>query len=162
LARGQAGEATQVLRQNLTPVELQVLVQVVEECYPEVARFAGADQAPGTGSIELRLAPDGKEPLTIRLALLAAQSVGLVRVMKALDALEARLARDTVAREDLTGWRPSVGERLQLDDGRVVKVLGVHDAGNHSVVEVQIGEGPALQFIDEADLRRAAVRRVPP
>ncbi|MFI5167373.1 MAG: hypothetical protein ACHQQS_12170 [Thermoanaerobaculales bacterium] len=160
LARERTGEAKQVLRQTLSSAELQVVTQVVEESYPEIARFAAVGQGPGTGTIELRLAPAGKEPLTVKLAVLAAPSLALARVMGALDALEARLSRDTVTREDFSAWRPAVGEWLQLEDGRVVKVFELLDAGDHLVVGVQIGDGPALQFIAEGDLRRAAVRRV--
>jgi len=160
LARGGPGKPNEVLRQTLTPVELQVVSQVVEECYPEVERFAAAGQAPGAGSVELRLAPAGREPLTVKFALLAAPSLAMGRLGRSLDALEARLARDAIPREDFTDWRPAVGEWLQLEDGRVVKVIELLTAGDHVVVEVQVGDGPALQFINESDLRRAAVRRV--
>ncbi len=161
LARGASGGTPAVIRQPLTPVELQVLTQVVEECYPDLVRFGDLGRGPGEGTAELRLAPEGKEPLLIRFALTAAPSLASSRLTRALDALEARLERTPVSREDLSGWTPAVGDRLELEDGRTVEVLDVVSGGLGLVVHVQVGDGPVSLFLDVDELRRLALRRVP-
>ena len=161
LATGPARGEKHVLRQTLSSIESGVVAQVVEECYPEVARFASVGQAPGDASFELRLAPPGRAPLDVKLPLTAARTLGVARLVQALDNLEARLARETVPREDFSGWQPAVGDRVQLDDGRVVEVVEVLEADDKRVVRVQLGDGPASMFLAEDYLRRAAVRRVP-
>jgi hypothetical protein len=162
LARNRAAEAGRVLRNKLSPVEMQVVSQVVAECYPEVARYASTGPAPGAGTVELRLAPPGRDPLIVTIDLAAAQTVGVARLMHALDQLEARLGRERVTREDLSDWRPAVGERLELDDGRVVTVVELVGSGDRPVVRVEIGDGPATEYMTEDELRREAVRRLAP
>ncbi len=160
LSRTSAGEAQPVVRQPLTPVEVRVLTQVVEECYPELERFAGLGGAPGDATIELRLAPRDRAPLSVRLPLNGVPSVGAARLGKALDGLEARLTRTNVSREDLSDWQPAVGDRAQLEDGRIVEVLDVVVTGNTVTVHVRVGDGPASLFLSDSDLRRMALRRV--
>ncbi len=161
LARGAARERPAIVRQPLTDVELQVLAQVVEECYPELARFAPAGQAPVAGTVELRLAPPGREALGLRFPVTAAPGVAAARLMQALDALEARLTRSGVTREDLRAWEPKVGERVELEDGRTVEIVDVMSGDGSPVVRAQVGDGPASVFLGVEELRRIAIRRVP-
>ncbi len=162
LARRSAGQAENVIRQPLSKVELQVIEQVVEESYRELERFdsAGAD-TPGPGKVELRVAPAGRTPLRLRYSVATAPSLALARLTQALDGLEARLVQTRVTREDLSGWEPAPGDRVELEDGRVVEVLSVTPAPDRIVVHVQVGEGPASFFVTDEELRRLAVRRVP-
>jgi len=160
LARGSTGATPTVVRQPLSEVELQVLAQVVEECYPDLARFAGMGEAPVEGKIELRLAPVGKEALTVRFPVTAAPGVAASRLTQALDALEARLTRTNVTREDLRDWEPKAGDRLELEDGRTVEVVDVLTTGDTVLVRAQVGDGPASIFVSADELRRLALRRV--
>ncbi|MDD5565121.1 MAG: hypothetical protein PHQ91_15515 [Thermoanaerobaculaceae bacterium] len=160
LARRRPGEAENVVRQPLSEVEMKVVTQVVEECYPEIARFSGVGDTPGSGRVELRLAPPGKNPLLVRYAVTAAPSLAVARLAQALDGLEARLVATRVTREDLSGWEPAAGDRVELEDGRVVQVLSVTPSLDSVVVHLQVGDGPATFFITEQELRRLAVRRV--
>ncbi len=160
LARAAAGGEPSVVRQPLTEVELRVLTQVVEECYPELARFAGMGQSPVAGTVDLRLAPPDRDPLALRYPVTAAPGVAASRLAQALDALESRLAKATGTREDLRAWEPKVGERVELEDGRTVEIVDVMDANGSLVVRAQIGAGPASMFVGVEELRRIAVRRV--
>lgn len=160
LARSAPGETGSLVRQPLSEVEVQVLTQVVEECYPELVRFGELGKGPGEGTVELRLAPQGKEPLLIRFALTAAPTLATSRLTQALDGVAARLERTNVSREDLHDWEPKVGERVELEDGRVVEVLEVLVGGNGIMVHAQVGEGPVSIFLSAEDLRRLALRRV--
>ncbi|HVN76927.1 MAG TPA: hypothetical protein VMT19_11455 [Thermoanaerobaculaceae bacterium] len=160
LARGGPGTTPSVVRQPLTDVELRVIEQVVAECYPDLARFAGMGEAPVAGCVELRLAPADREALVVRFPVSAAPGFAASRLTQALDALERRLAKTAVTREDLRGWEPKVGERVELEDGRVVEIVDVMSAGDKVVVQAQVGDGPASIFVSADDLRRMAVRRV--
>lgn len=160
LARSNAGREQPVVRQPLTPIEVRVLTQVVEECYPELARSAGLGGAPGDATIELRLAPRDRAPLAIRLPLNGVPTVAAARLGKALDGLEARLTRTNVSREDLSDWEPAVGDRVQLEDGRIVEVLDVVATGDTVTVHVRVGDGPGSLFLSDIELRRLALRRV--
>ena len=161
LSRGVAGEQPAVVRQALTDVELQVLTQVVEECYPDLARFPAMGQAPVGGTVDLRMAPVGRDPLALRFPVTAAPGVAASRLTQALDALEERLARTSAAREDLREWEPKIGERVELEDGRTVEIVDIVSTNDKPVVRAQIGEGPASIFLGVEELRRLAVRRVP-
>lgn len=160
LARRRAGEAENLVRQPLSEVEIKVVTQVVEECYPELARFGTVGDTPGPGRVELRVAPPGRDPLLIRYAVTAAPSLALSRLTQALDGLEARLVATRVTRDDLSMWEPVVGDRVELEDGRIVEVLSVVPNPDSVVVHVQVGGGPATFFITDNGLRRLAVRRV--
>jgi len=162
LSTGPEHGEKRVLRQTLGAVEQGVIAQVVAECYPDVARFATVGEAPGAGTVELRLAPPGRPALDVVVPLTAARTLGVARLVQALDNLEARLARETRAREDLSAWEPAVGERAELEDGRVVEVVELLDADDKRLVLVRVGDGPSTVFMPEAELRRVAVRRIRP
>jgi hypothetical protein len=164
LARKGAGEKPDetpaVVRQPLSEIEVQVLSQVVEECYPDLARFADIGQAPVEGMVELRLAPAGREPLSLRFPLTAAPTLAASRLGQALDGLEVRLTRTNVTREDLRDWEPKIGDRVELEDGRTVEVLDVLISGDTALIRAQVGDGPASIFLNAEELRRLALRRV--
>ena len=160
LARTRVGERGSVIRQRLTEVEAQVVVQVVEECYPDLQRFAGAGSALGNGQVELRLAPLGKPPTAVSFAVTAAPTVAIARLTQALDGLEARLVRTKVTREDLRAWEPRAGDRVELEDGRTVEVIDVLASPGQVVVHARVGDGPAMLFLSDDELRRLAIRRV--
>lgn len=160
LARRRAGEAESIVRQPLSKVEMQVVTQVAEECYPDIARSAGLGDTPGPGEVELRLAPPGRTPLLVRYAVTAAPSLAMARLAQALDGLEARLVATKVTREDLSAWEPAAGDRVDLEDGRTVEVLSVMPNPDGTVVHVRVGDGPATFFLTDVELRRLAVRKV--
>jgi hypothetical protein len=160
VVREKAGEEKHLLRQPLTEVELQVLTQIVEESYPDLARLGTPGQSPVEGSVELRLAPRGREPLVMRFPPTGVQAMGAARIGQALDGLEARMTRPGGIREDLREWRPTVGDWLELEDGRTVQVIEVLPNGPGVLVRAQIGNGPASIFVNDQELRRIAVRRV--
>lgn len=160
VAREKAGQEKLLLRQQLTEVELQVLTQIVEESYPDLARLGSPGQSPVAGTVELRLAPTGREPLVMRFPPSGVQALGAARIGQALDGLEGRMTRPGGIREDLRGWQPTVGDWLELEDGRTVEVIEVLQNGPDLLVRAQIGNGPASIFISDEELRRIAVRRV--
>ena len=139
---------------------MQVLTQIVEESYPDLARLGSPSQSPVPGNIELRLAPPGREPLVIRFPPAGVQALGAARIGQALDGLEERMTRPGGIREDLRGWQPNVGDWLELEDGRTVQVIEVLQNGPNLLVRAQIGNGPASIFMSDEELRRIAVRRV--
>ncbi len=154
------GEARRVLRQPLTEVELSVLVQVVEDGYADLARVDREGHAPVEGSVEMRLAPVGRPPLTLRYPVSAVPAFAAARISQALDGLEANLVRLGGPREDLRGWVPKVGDRVVLEDGRTVLVLEAMPDGDRLILRVQIGDGPASVFMSDEELRNKALRRV--
>ncbi|HUK12681.1 MAG TPA: hypothetical protein VLW17_05205 [Thermoanaerobaculaceae bacterium] len=162
LSSGPEHGERRVVRQTLGAVEQGVIAQVVAECYADVARFPTVGEAPGAGTVELRLAPAGKPALDVVVPLTAARTLGVARLVQALDNLEARLARETRSREDLSAWEPAVGERVELEDGRVVEVVELLDADDKRLVLVRIGDSPSTIFMPEDELRRVAVRRIRP
>ena len=125
VVREKAGEKKRVLRQPLNEVELQVLTQIVDESYPDLTRFGSVGQSPVEGMVDLRLAPPGREPLFVRFPLAGVQSLGAARIGQALDGLEARMTGPGGIREDLRDWQPTVGDWLELEDGRVGQVIEV-------------------------------------
>ena len=82
------------------------------------------------------------------------------RLTQALDGLEARLTRVNVTREDLRDWEPTIGDRVELEDGRTVEVLDFLISGETVLIRAQVGEGPASIFLSAEELRRRALRRV--
>jgi hypothetical protein len=154
------GSAKRIVRQPLTEVELSVFTQIAEESYVELGRLVSLGQALGEGRVELRLAPVGKDPLIVRYPISGVPPMAAVRVGQALDGLEAALTRLRVSREDLRDWVPSLGDRVELEDGRIVEVLEVLPDGDRLLVRAQIGEGPASIFVSAEDLRRMALRRI--
>ena len=160
VVREKAGEKKRVLRQPLNEVELQVLTQIVEESYPDLTRLGSVGQSPVEGMVDLRLAPPGREPLFVRFPLSGVQSLGVARIGQALDGLEARMSGPGGIREDLRDWQPSVGDWLELEDGRVGHVIEVAPNGPDFLVRVEIGTGPASIFVSDGELRRITVRRI--
>lgn len=160
VTRERPGEEKLLLRQPLTDVELQVLTQIVEESYPDLARLGSQGQSPVAGNVELRLAPVGREPLVVRFPPTAVQALGAARIGQALDGLEERMTRPGGIREDLREWQPGVGDWLELEDGRTVQIIEVLPNGPGFLVRAQIGNGPASIFVSDEELRRMAVRRV--
>ena len=57
---------------------------------------------------------------------------------------------------------PEVGERVELEDGRIVEVTELFDSGDGPLARVKVGEGPVTLFMTLDELRRTAVRRVRP
>ena len=151
-----------VRRSTLGDVEWQVLVQVVEESYRELDRSPWQGQAPGSANLELRLAPLGRKAMTVRLPLTAVPSLAVSRLGQALDGLEQRLGDEPEPREDLSAWQPAIGERIQLDDGRIATVEEIHDQSGTTVLRVRFDEGPGTAFYALDELRARAVRRVRP
>jgi hypothetical protein len=117
-------------------------------------------QSPVEGMVDLRLAPPGREPLTLRFPLSGVQSLGVARIGQALDGLEARMTGPGGIREDLRGWQPNVGDWLELEDGRVGQGIEVAPNGPDFLVRVEIGTGPASIFVSDEELRRITVRRI--
>ncbi len=158
--REKGGKRVHFARETLDDVELKVIVQVTEEAYPELRRFAGPVDGPGFGTVEFRLAPPGMEPLTVRFPAGSVESLAAARIGQALDGLDAEMARFRGEREDLRNWEPRVGESVQLEDGRTVEVRDVLYSQTGVVLRLQIGDGPASIYLSEDELRRLAVRRV--
>lgn len=160
VVREKPGEKKRVLQQQLTDVELQVLTQIVDEGYPDVARGGGIGQSPVEGQVELRLAPPGREALLVRYPVGGVQTLGATRIGQALDGLEARMTSPGGIREDLRAWEPTVGEWLELEGGRTGQVIEVLPNGTGFLVRVQIGNGPTSLFVSDDELRRMTVRRI--
>jgi hypothetical protein len=155
-----SGKRTRFARQALTDVELRVVIQVADETYPELQRFAGGVEGPGLGTVELRVAPPGREPLSVRYPVGSVVVLGAARIGQALDGLEAEMSRFRGEREDLREWVPHVGDRVELEDGRVVGVLEALAGEKGTVLRLQIGDGPASIFMTDEELHRVAIRRV--
>jgi hypothetical protein len=160
VVREKPGEDKHLLRQPLTEVELQVLTQIVEESYPDLARLGSPGQSPVEGNVELRLAPRGRETLVVRFPPTGVQAIGAARIGQALDGLEKRMTSPGGIRQDLREWQPTVGDWLELEDGRIVQVIEVLPTSPGFLVRAQIGDGPASIFVTDQELRRIAVRRV--
>lgn len=159
--RSAAGEETVDHKPVGEPVLAQ-MEETVRKVYPEIARFAAMGEGPQGGSIELRLAPPGMAVLTVTISVTAAQSAAAARLGAALDGLEERVLTGKPPLEDLRGWEPQRGERVELDDGTVLTVVSVFaNASGGLTVQVRQGASPLTSFFDFAELRRRAVRRVP-
>lgn len=135
--------------------------QVVRDVYPEMTKFATMGEGPGGGSVELRLAPPELVPLVFRLAVAASPSAATARLGATLDALEERILTGKAPPEDLRLWEPRSGERVELDDGRVVTILDVMATASGGGVVWFRGDSNLMnESLDVEDLRRRAVRRV--
>jgi hypothetical protein len=154
------GKRSHFARQELTDVEMRVVTQVADEAYPELQRFTGQVEGPGLGTVELRVAPPGREPLIVRFPVGSVAILGAARIGQALDGLEAEMRRFRGAREDLREWVPRVGDWVELDDGRIVEVLETLASETGTVLRLQIGDGPASIFMSDEELHRVAIRRV--
>lgn len=160
--RSTAGEETL----NYRPVGELVLAEMeraVREIYPEIAKFASMGEGPETGTVEFRLAPPGMPLLSVSISVAAAPSAAAARLGAILDGLEERVLAGKPPLEDLRGWMPAVAERVELDDGTVLTIVSVYEsAAGGLTVQVRQGSSPLTSFFDLAELRRRAVRRVPP
>jgi len=162
LVREQPGEEKSVVWRQLGEVELRVISQVVEECYPELADGQTQVGILMGSSVELRVAPPDKPPVTMRFPLGAVTNLVTTRLGQALDGLERALATERVTREDLREWVPSVGDVVVLEDGRRVRVVEELESDAGQILRLVVGDGPANVFMSVAELRRAAVRKVKP
>lgn len=158
--RSATGEET-LSHKPVGELALAQIEQLVREVYPGLAEFAAMGQGPEGGSIELRLAPPGLAPLTVRISLTAVPSASAARLGATLDGLEERVLTGKAPLEDLRAWEPQAGESAELDDGTVVTVVTVLDtSAGGQTVQVRQGSSPVSTFLDLADLRRRAVRRI--
>ncbi len=162
LVRRTGGGHARVSRRRLDPTTLEVVRQVVDAAYGELAGAAGLESPPGDDTVELRAAPPGRPALTVRLPLGGVTGPEVLRLGIALDDVESSLADLPPGAEDLSRWVPRPGERVLLLDGSVVLVEAVHDDGEKVVVRVSIGDGVATVFYELEELRRRAVRLVAP
>jgi hypothetical protein len=158
LARRHGGEVPSIVKARLNDVSFGVIRQVVEETYPDLKVFAGFGGGAGEASIELRLAPRGEEPLVVHIPVSAVQSAALVRLERALDDIDDQLGRTRVDQQDLTRWRPEVGQHVELSNGTVVEILEVFGGTGVDVVHVRVGNGPGHVFYTLDELRRLAVK----
>ncbi len=161
LATG-AGEQRRVVRLGLEPVELRSLLQLLDECAGELGTLPPAVPRPGEGSVELRLAPPEREPVVVRHSLAEVPSAAEARLTQALDAIETLLAARQPGWEDLRGWQPAVGDVVELDDRRVVRVVELLAGSETPLARVMVGDGPLTIVFAVDELRRHAVRRVSP
>lgn len=163
LAIGQRGSVPAIRRRTLAEVERQVVQGVVEESYEALVDggYRVEDDASGD-TVELRLAPPGREPIRMVFSLAAVRPMSVGRVERALDELELTLRDGPPRREDFTAWTPVVGDRLELVDGRTVTVLEVLPGEEDLVVHLRVGDGPAAEFVFLAELRPRIARRVGP
>jgi hypothetical protein len=151
-----------LIRQRLTPIELDVVIQVVNECYDELRRLRPPEYSPGGAWTELRLAPPGREPFTLRLPGAGTPHAVVVRIAQALDGVENRLTAFPSDREDLSLWFPKVGERVRLTDGRIVDIGSVTDSGIGPLIAVRVVGHPVGQVFTLDELRRVAAVLVKP
>ena len=107
-----------------------------------------------------RLAPTGREPVTVRLPVAGTPHSEVVRIAQALDGVENRLKEYPGDREDLSGWIPQRGERVRLVDGRVVDVLNVFDSSAGLLVGIRVVDNPVGQVLTLEEIRRLAAARV--
>ena len=151
-----------VVRQRLSPIELQVVIQVVDESYDELRRMRPPEYAPGGSWVELRLAPPGREAFTMRLPAAGIPLAAVVRIAQAFDGIENRLTSFGGDREDLSQWVPALGERVRLLDGRTGDIRGVTDSSAGVLVTVRVVDNPISQVFTLEELRRATAARVKP
>jgi hypothetical protein len=160
LSTSDSGGAPTVRRRSLNEVELRVVRQVVEECHEALLDGGYRFEAVEGDTVEIRLAPPGREALRARVALAAVRPLAMVRIEQALDELEKTMCDGPSVRGDFSAWVPSVGDGLELDDGRTVTVLEVMAGDEDLVIHVRIGDGPAAAYFFLAELRQRAARRV--
>jgi len=161
LATGES-EQRRVVRLGLQSVELRSLLQLLEECHADLAALPPATPRPGEGSVELRVAAPGREPVTVRRNLAEVPSAAEARLTQALDAIETTLAARDPSWQDLRGWQPAVGDVVDLDDGRRVRVIELLSGSETPLARVLVGDGPVTIVYDLDELRRHAIRRVVP
>ncbi|MEW6337326.1 MAG: hypothetical protein AB1625_07975 [Acidobacteriota bacterium] len=155
-----AGREPHLIRVALDTAEFEVIRRVAEESHRTLQGSSGEFRAPGAAEVELRLAPPGHAPLTVRMPLASVPSHGAARMMQALDNLEIRLLSDVPGRENLSAWLPVVGDTVLLDDGSTAEVTELLDSSGGPLVRLRLGQGPAAVYLGLEELRRRAVRRV--
>ena len=97
----------------------------------------------GAGSVELRLAPPGQAPLVFRLRRRCGTFGCHGPPHATLDALEERILSGKPPAEDLRLWEPRSGERVELEDGRVVDILDVMGTARGGLaVRFRVGDSP--------------------
>lgn len=160
LAWSKPGQDKIVLKRTMTDAELEVIAQVVGESALELRSGAAVGQEVGEASIEVRLAPRGGEPLVVRYPLAAVPMRWASRLGKMLDEIETTLLTSKPGAEDLREWTPTVGEWVELQDGRVCLIAETHDGGGSTIYRVQVGDGPVSVYMVLDELRQQAVRRV--
>ncbi len=161
LATG-AGEQRRIVRFSLQPVELRSLLQLLEECVGELEALPPVAPRPSEGTVELRVAVPGRGPVVVRHSLAEVPSAAEARLAQALDAIETLLAARKPEWQDLRGWQPAVGDTVELDDGRVVRVVELLAGSETPLARVQVGDGPLVMMFAVDELRRHAVRQVTP
>ena len=161
LATG-SGEQRRVVRLSLEAVELRSLLQLLEECVGELEAVPQAAPRPSEGTVELRVAAPGHEPVVVRHSLAELPSAAEARLAHALDAIETALASRKPEWQDLRGWQPAVGDVAELDDGRTVRVVELLAGSETPLARVMVGDGPLVIVFAVDELRRHAVRRVTP
>jgi len=152
----------EIVRRKLSEIELEVLKQVVSESHVELSESPLRPERVEGPAIELRLTPEGRGPLKVRLPLGMTAPLAVGKVNQALDELEKVLGEGPAEREDLSTWAPETGDRLELDDGTKVVVLEVTTDGTDTVVRVGEEDAPVSIYFELSELRRRAVRRVHP
>lgn len=80
-----------------------------------------------TVMLTLHVGPDA--PRLFRFSPLAISSLPLSRVMGALDDLEATVVAASPSAQELTGWEPREGDRVQLFNNRFAEVVEILDDG---------------------------------
>jgi hypothetical protein len=161
LATG-SGEQRRVIRLSLDPVELRSLLQLLEEGIAELEAVPPATLRPSEGTVELRVAAPGHEPVVVRHSLAEVPSAAEARLAQALDAIETMLAARKPEWQDLRAWQPAVGDVVELDDGRRARVVELLAGSETPLARVMVGDGPLVIVFTIDELRRHAVRRVTP
>lgn len=155
------GEGEPVVRRvRLEAGEYDVIRQVVEECYGELAKDQGPAGALGGALTEVRLAPPDRTPIVVRLAATAVRSLAAGRLERALDELQRRILATPPGAEDFSQWEPVVGEKVLLVDGREGNVAAVlRTAGGDLLIQLNLGPASEYHTVDE--LRRLVIKRLP-
>lgn len=161
LVRREGAQDPDVRRLALSSPELRVMRQLVEEVHADIRRGLPPPLVVGQARVEYRVAPPGQPPLTVVQSLAGVGSAGTVRLGKAVDALETRLAEARLDQEDLGEWQPGVGDRLELFDGSRVEVVEVLAHREPVVVRVAVLHTPTLVYWERDELRRQTLRRLP-
>jgi hypothetical protein len=81
----------------------------------------------GYGKIILHVGP--KVPLTIEYSPVAVLGLATSRLVAALDDLERRMLWGEQPATDLKGWKPQIGDRVELRTGIKATVVDIYDDG---------------------------------
>jgi len=160
LVRRKPSAEADVVEHRLGVTEQQVMTQVVSECYAELQEYVPEGEDRGSEWVELRLAPPDREPRVIRFPSGSLRSLNAGRLSRALDDLEMELKSDRNRRDDLSTWQPEVGQRLLMEDGRVLEVSELIEASGGVVYHMTVIGAPASQFWSLDELRRRGSRLV--